>query len=318
MQHSEGWRGKVCKSMKYKEWLQRWLYTLKPTLKKTTYARYADAVYVHIVPKLGEIELNKLTDAVLAGFSANLTASHATSTYLGIFGVVNRSLQSASAHGLPVACKPIKRPAKRKNARKIKILSKPNQKRLENYITQSKLYKLYGIVISLYTGLRIGELLALEWGDVDLKAATLTVSKGCSDSYTNGKYKKWIDTPKTESSKREIPLPKQLLPYLRELKAQSKSKYVVEGKNGKELSIRSYQNTFRIVLKRLNLPEAGFHSLRHTFATRALECGMDIKTLSELLGHSNPSVTLKYYSHCLPEHKREMMNKFGRYLQQRA
>lgn len=68
--------------MKYKEWLQRWLYTLKPTLKKTTYARYADAVYVHIVPKLGEIELNKLTDAVLAGFSANLTASHSTSTYL--------------------------------------------------------------------------------------------------------------------------------------------------------------------------------------------------------------------------------------------
>ena len=102
-----------------------------------------------------------------------------------------------------------------------------------------------------------------------------------------------------------------IMPMLREIKKKSRSIYVVSnGENG--ISIRSYQRTFTLLQKSLNIPHRGFHSLRHAFATRALECGMDVKTLSELLGHKSPTVTLNRYAHSLPEHKKEMMNKLGR------
>ena len=78
--------------------------------------------------------------------------------------------------------------------------------------------------------------------------------------------------------------------------------------------VRSYQKTFELLLKRLRIPHKGFHSLRHTFATRALECGMDVKTLSEILGHKNPTITLKRYAHSMMEHKAEMMNRLGKLL----
>ena len=116
--------------------------------------------------------------------------------------------------------------------------------------------------------------------------------------------------PKTQSSIRTIPIPKQLIPYLREIKENSHSTYVVS--NGtKQISNRSYQRSFSLLLKKLSIPHRGFHSLRHTFATRALECGMDVKTLSEILGHKSPTVTLNRYAHSLMDHKKELMNKLG-------
>jgi integrase len=89
---------------------------------------------------------------------------------------------------------------------------------------------------------------------------------------------------------------------------------MIAGNNGKVVSVRSYQQSFECLLKNLHIDHKGFHSLRHTFATRAIECGMDIKTLSEILGHKNPTITLNRYAHSLMDHKREMMNKLGKLL----
>ena len=122
-----------------------------------------------------------------------------------------------------------------------------------------------------------------------------------------------MDTPKTETSRRYIPLSKPLLAILKDLKKESKGNYVVSDK-GDPVFVRSYQRTFELLLKRLNIPHKGFHALRHTFATRALECGMDVKTLSEILGHKNATITLNRYAHSLWEHKAEMMNKLGKLL----
>ena len=108
-----------------------------------------------------------------------------------------------------------------------------------------------------------------------------------------------------------IPLPKQLLPILKALKKRSVSPSVVSAK-GKPVSVRSYQRSFELLLKKSDIPHKGFHSLRHTFATRAIECGMDVKTLSEILGHKNPTVTLNRYAHSLMEHKQAMMNRLGK------
>ena len=97
------------------------------------------------------------------------------------------------------------------------------------------------------------------------------------------------------------------------MKKKSKCEFVIAD-GEKPVFIRSYQRTFELLLKKLKLPHKGFHSLRHTFATRALECGMDVKSLSEILGHKNPTVTLNRYAHSLLEHKTAMMNRLGKLL----
>lgn len=170
--------------------------------------------------------------------------------------------------------------------------------------------KMFGIILCLYTGLRIGELLALEWSDIDFSKGELTVSKTCHDAKIENGYKRITDTPKTTTSRRVIPVPRQILPLLREQKKKSRSTFVV-GEDRLQ-SVRSYQYSFSLLLKKLGIPHRGFHALRHTFATRALECGMDVKTLSEILGHKNPVVTLNRYAHSLMPHKHEAMNRLGK------
>ena len=157
--------------------------------------------------------------------------------------------------------------------------------------------------MSIYTGLRIGELLALEWTDIDFSKGELTVSKTCHDAKTENGYCRVTDVPKTQTSRRVIPIPRQILPLLREQKKKSKSTFVVG--EDRVQSVRSYQYSFSLLLKKLSIPHHGFHALRHTFATRALECGMDVKTLSEILGHKNSVVTLNRYAHSLMPHKHD-------------
>ena len=149
---------------------------------------------------------------------------------------------------------------------------------------------------------------------MDLGKGLLTVRKTCYDGWRGGKYVKITDMPKTENSVRAIPLPRQLLPYIKEMKRRSGGLYMVPGNTEYGAEIRCYRRTFGALLKKLGIPHKGFHALRHTFATRAIEVGMDVKTLSEILGHKNPSVTLQRYAHPLLEHKAEMMNKLGKLL----
>ena len=98
------------------------------------------------------------------------------------------------------------------------------------------------------------------------------------------------------------------------MKKNSNSEFVISGGKGKLLTVRSYQRSFELLQKRIGIERKGFHALRHTFATRAIECGMDIKSLSEILGHKNPNVTLNRYVHSLMDHKRAMMDKLGKRL----
>ena len=170
------------------------------------------------------------------------------------------------------------------------------------------------ITMLVFTGMRRGELCGLEWKDIDFKKEELHICKTCYDGKDKqGKFTRLIDEPKTVSSNRTFPIPKQLVAILKKMRKDSKSTYVIS--NGeKGIFVRSYQRSFELLLKKLDIEHKGFHSLRHTFATRALECGMDVKTLSEILGHKNPTITLNRYAHSLMEHKKSMMNKLGRLL----
>ncbi len=295
--------------MKYGLWIDRWLYYIKPTLKSGTTKQYRFYSERLLKPVLGEYEINDLSATVLQNFVTTLTECYSPTTIKGIVSIVKRSLEYAEE--MEVTDKNLAEKIKYKCSRKtsIKCLTTKQQKKLESYVYSVRTPKLFGFIICLYTGIRVGELLALTWNDIDLKSGILYIRKTCNDDYGVGGYKKEIDSPKTASSKREIPLSKQLVSVLKEQKKQSKSEYVISGANGKIISKRSYQNTFGVVLKRLKIPHMGLHALRHTFATRALECGMDVKTLSEILGHTNAAMTLNVYAHSLPQHKRNMMNK---------
>lgn len=306
--------------MKYKEWLNDWLENyVKPSSKIRTYERYQGLVS-HIIPKLGEYDLNDLTPMLLQRFTTELLESGNRKTGKGLspntvnatISVLQNSLKTAFTLGLisDYFGDKIKRP--KITEKEIECFSVTEQRKIEQAALGSSKPKMIGIVICLYTGLRIGELLALEWTDIDFVKGTLSVTKNCHDGKNkNGEYCRLTETPKTHTSRRIIPIPKQLLPILKKLKKQGLSKYVVAD-NEKIISVRSYQRSFELLLKKIKIPHRGFHALRHTFATRAIECGMDVKTLSEILGHKNSTITLNRYAHSLMEHKTEMMNRLGK------
>ena len=309
--------------MLYKEWLSNWLENyVQPSTKRRTYTRYKEIVEQHLIPKFGELEVSAITPYMLQCYVTELLKSGNLRTGEGlsvnsvnsIIAVIQNTLKTAYSLGIiseHVGDK-IKRP--RASEKKVGCFSMGEQKKLEQYILNDENTRFFGVLLCLYTGLRIGELLALEWSDIDMRKGELRVNKTCHyGKDENGVFGRITDIPKTLSSIRTIPIPKQLMPRLREVKKKSRSTHIVS--NGSNLiSVRSYQRSFSLLLKKFNIQHRGFHSLRHTFATRALECGMDVKTLSEILGHKNPTVTLNRYAHSLMEHKKEMMNKLGKLL----
>ncbi len=309
--------------MQYYQWLKQWLTDyVQPSVKLKTYYHYQDMIKLHINPHLGQyplksinsMRIQKMVNSLLQSGNKKNNHGLSTNTINAILSIVKNSLKMAHQLGYFHQFKNItfKRP---------KSIEKPvtcfhfnEQKQIENAILLQKRTSLYGVIFCLYLGLRIGELLALEWEDIDLQTKELVVRKTCYEGKNHfGKFQRMVVSPKTQSSIRQIPLPKQLLPLFLQLKKQSHSSYVLSSKN-KPISIRSYQRSFQNLLIQLKIKQRGFHALRHTFATRALECGMDIKTLSEILGHSNSSITLNRYVHSLFKHKQEMMNHLGNLL----
>ena len=304
--------------MKYIDWLEQWLENyIRPSVKVRTFERYKLIVEQHIKDKIGGIELNNLSPLVLQSFITELLQCGNKKTGKGlsvnsvnsIISVMQGSLKTAHLLGLTKECTADKLKRPKLTEKPVECFSLAEQKQIEQAVLNGKKDKLYGIILCLYSGLRIGELMALQWSDIDFVKGVLTVSKSCHD----GKTGLIVDEPKTATSRRMIPLPKQLLPILKVIKKKSASHFVVSA-SGNPVSVRSYQRSFELLLKKLKILHKGFHSLRHTFATRALECGMDVKTLSEILGHKNPTVTLNRYAHSLMEHKKEMMNRLGKLL----
>ena len=231
-----------------------------------------------------------------------------------ILGLLRRSLDGARDRGLFTGEDGGRVRCPHTEEKRVACFSRVEQRRIERAAFADKRPKMFGVVLCLYTGLRVGGLLALIWADIDMRRGTVTVNKTCYDGRDeNGHLCRRVDTPKTASSGRVIPLPRQLLPYLRTRKRTAAAPYVISEK-GRPLVVRSYQRSFELFLRRIGLPHRGIHALRHTFATRALECGMDARTLANLLGHKNPTMTLTRYAHSLLEHKREMMDRVGRIL----
>lgn len=308
--------------MKLKEWLDTWLNKYqKITIKLRTYLKYEDIINKHINPILGDYELDNLTSNVLQDFvlyklnNGNLVSKEKLSdnSVIAIVSLLKQALRQAVFLGVASTqyTSHIKLPTIKE--KEIMAFNRLEQQKLETYCFKSK-PNYIGIIICLYTGIRLGELLALTWDDIDFDKKLLRVNKTVYTITKNGKNEAYIDKPKTKQSNRIIPLPKQLISLLKKNKKKSISNYIITTKTGGIVQNRSYQKTFKSILRKCNIPYKNFHSLRHTFATRALELGMDVKTLSEILGHKNSTITLNRYSHSLLEHKVEFMNKVGKLL----
>ena len=305
--------------MKYKEWLSEWLELYVKPLKHRTYERYKDICNLHIIDQLGDYELDELTPMILQKHINELKAhgnrrnggALSANFVNSVITVIQSSLKRANELGYTSTyhAGAIQRP--RAEECEVKCFTVKEQKAIEKAVLEARKRKMLGVIIALYTGVRIGELLSLEFSAVDMQKHTITVKTTCYESKDeNGKYAKMTDSTKSHKT-RVIPFPKQLLPIFKELKTLSKSGYVIENAKGEQMSVRSYQRSFELFIEKLGVSKFSFHALRHTFATRALESGMDIKTLSEVLGHKSATVTLNRYAHSLMEHKQSAMDKFG-------
>ena len=310
--------------MIYSDWLKQWLDDyVKPTTKIRTYNRYKEIAEQHIIPRLGKYDLDELSVSILQHYitellqNGNLITGEglAVNSVNSVINVLQNSLRTAYNIGIAKEYEADKLKRPKAEEKLVECFSVSEQRMIERAVLDSKKDKMIGILLCLYSGLRIGELLALEWKDVDLQNGILLVSKSCHDGKDkNGKFTRITESPKTSCSMRTIPISKQMLSILKTMKKKSRSTYVIS--NGeKPITVRAYQRSFETLLKKIEVRRKGFHSLRHTFATRALECGMDVKTLSEILGHKSPTVTLNRYAHSLIEHKKEMMNRVGKLIE---
>ena len=294
--------------MKVRDWINRWLDVyVKNGVRENTYHKYCQLIDSHILPYIGDTELNALkADAIRRFISVELHEKKglSASSVNTVLSVLKSALKEAEDAEIiwKNPCRNIKRFTV--NERKIDAFTRTEQGIIENYIIHKKRNKLYGILICLYSGLRIGELLALTWNDVDFRRDIMTINKTIS---IGGK----LSPTKTQSGVREIPICKRLLPFLKEMRKSATSEFVIET-NGHYTDIRGYQGLFHRLLKKLNVRPLGFHSLRHTYATRAMESGVDFKTLSVLMGHANAMITINRYAHSMMDTKRKAINKLSK------
>lgn len=299
-----------------REWGDFWLEAMaRPHIKQSTWEGYGRILKNHIYPGLGDVKLTELSREKIQELVNRLQNTMAPSTLQGVCRLLKTLLQAAAAAKLIVQNPywEIRTPKARKTPPR--VLTKKEQILLEKKIDETQELE---YLLCLYTGLRVGELCALKWEDVDFENESIQIRHSVQRVTAEGGGKKTklvLNTPKTESSLREIPLPGFLLNCLREKSGRANPEsreFLFPGRGGSCRDPRTMQQRLGRIMRELEIPGVHMHTLRHTFATRCLEQNMGIEILSELLGHSSPQITLKYYAHCTREKKRQSMANIER------
>ncbi|MDR3258864.1 MAG: site-specific integrase [Fusobacteriaceae bacterium] len=298
-----------------KNWMKKWLLEIKQTVKESTYNSYKNTVKNHIVGKLGDYRIAELNNKIIQNYVFALIKNGRTDGKGGLSLTVVKHIVML----LKLAIKKpindetifnkiflIKFPHEYKNS-KIDVLSTEEQKAIIKLVQMNLNYKTMGILFCLSTGIRIGELCALQWKDVDLNSRTVHIKRTIQRIYTNNilnnkKSKIIFSFPKTQNAYREIPLSTILINLLTQIKF-SKNDFLLSG-GKKYVEPRVYRRFFESFLRKHKLRQIKFHGLRHTFATKCVENKVDYKIISELLGHTSITTTLNLYVHPNMEEKR--------------
>lgn len=290
------------------EWLVYWMENeLLGSVKASSYQTYCNILKKHLLPSLGKMKLASITPCIVRDFVAALENSAlAHNTIKGIFRLLSAAMRCAFEEGMirNNPCRRIK--IQRIEQKEQRVLTRSEQEKLK----RAK----FGVgdlptLLSLYTGMRLGEVCALKWTDIDWAGKTICVKRTVQriTQHKNGrKTLLMVGTPKSMRSHRIIPVPDFVLKQLKALlKSKPDSAFIFGDLTAAEP--RTVQRRFKRFMERLGIADVHFHTLRHSFATRLLELGVDVKTVSVLLGHGSAATTLNYYAHSLTEQQRSAM-----------
>ncbi len=302
---------------KISEIIELWKEDKKKYVKKSSYAAYSLLVQNHLLPVFGEkhtIDEKEVQAFVFQKLDEGLSQK----TVKDILIVLKMILKFGDKNNW-LEFKPldIQFPTEHQN-HNIDILSRTHQKTIMKYVQDNFTFRNLGVYLCLSTGMRIGEVCAITWEDIDTDNEVINVSKTIQRIYSieDGirKTELIIDSPKTKNSIREIPINRNLLRMLKPFKKIVNPAFYVLTNDAKPTEPRTYRNYFKNLMSELNLPAIKFHGLRHSFATRCIESKCDYKTVSVLLGHSNISTTLNLYVHPNMEQKKKAINQMFRAL----
>lgn len=299
----------------------KWLEEVIPDVKETSVIKYRNIIHSYLLPHFGRSLVNKIDRRRIIAFTSSLLATGGAkgsglkpSTVNTILTVFKKILEFASQEtGRPmVNFRKLRVQVKKPT---VSILQPDEQIKLWRYLTANPSPCNLGVFLCLICGLRIGEICALKWHDVELDRGVLSVSRAlgrCQTFAKSGKRTKIeITSLKSASSERKIPLAPDNIKFLA-LRRRRDESYVLTGKSDKPMEPRTLRNHFKKTLDACDIHPINFHSLRHTFATTWIEQGLNLKALSEILGHSSVNVTLNYYVHPSLESKRQSVSVYSK------
>lgn len=281
-------------------------------VKRSTISAYSLLIENHLLPTFGDNE--KLKESEVQEFVfKKITEGLSQKSIKDILIVLKMILKYGVKHEMIEYSQiDVKFPTQRER-QEIEVLSKGNHKKIIDHISQHFTFKNLGIYICLSAGMRIGEICALKWENIDTENGVINIRQTIQRIYiiddTQRRTELLLDTPKTKNSIRDIPMTKEMIRLLKPLKKIVNSTYFVLTNEAKPTEPRTYRNYYKQLMKDLGMPDLKFHGLRHSFATRCIESNCDYKTVSVLLGHSNISTTLNLYVHPNMEQKKKCIDQ---------
>ena len=296
----------------FKTVVELWQADKQQYVKKSTFAAYSLLITNHLLPAFaGNADIHE--EDVQQFVFAKLDEGLSQKSVKDILIVLKMVLRFGVKYNL-IAHRQIdiRFPTERER-QEVEVLSKANQRKIMEFVKSNFTFQNLGIYICLSAGLRIGEVCALTWDDIDAEQGVIYVTKTIQRIYLVGEMEKHteviIDTPKSKNSIREIPMTRDLMRIIKPLKKVVNGSFYVLTNSAAPTEPRTYRNYYKRLMKQLDIPALKFHGLRHSFATRCIESNCDYKTVSVLLGHSNISTTLNLYVHPNMEQKKRCVEQ---------
>ena len=296
----------------FKKVVELWQADKQQYVKKSTFAAYSLLITNHLLPAFaGNADIRE--EDVQQFVFAKLDEGLSQKSIKDILIVLKMVLRFGVKYNLIAPRQiDIRFPTERER-QEVEVLSKANQRKIMEFVKNNFTFQNLGIYICLSTGLRIGEVCALTWDDIDAEQGVIYVTKTIQRFYLVGEIEKRTeiisDTPNSKNSIREIPMTRDLLRIVKTLKRVVNGSFYVLTNSATPTEPRTYRNYYKRLMKQLDIPALKFHGLRHSFATRCIESNCDYKTVSVLLGHSNISTTLNLYVHPNMEQKKRCVEQ---------
>lgn len=305
---------KLQKKVTFENITEDFLIYKKQQIKESTYFNYTYKIQKYLLPVLKDLTLEEIAKYDFNKFSDDLLEeAHISNKFLKDILLVLKSILRYAERKYDIKMKLELINLPRVRMQNLKVFSTNDKRKIKAKCLNSNDTRDLGIILCLYTGMRIGEICALKWEDIDLNKKTIYIKHTLQRVYVDCKSTKiLIDVPKSEKSLRSIPMSNLVYSKLKEIKENYKKEdFFLTGNSKHFLEPRGYQYTFKKCLDECRVNYRNFHCLRHTFATDCINVGMDVKSLSEILGHSDVSITLNRYVHSSDKMKKRYLEKLA-------